>query len=90
MKTKILAYFQICISVPLNTLNFSNNDIENIIQNLDTNKAPGHDKIGIRKIKICGKSICKPLKVIFSQCIDTGSFLLEWKKSQCSLSSKER
>ena len=30
--------------------------------------------------KNCGKSICKPLQLIFSQCIDTGSFPLEWKK----------
>ena len=45
----------------LNTLKFSDNDIEKIIQNLDPNKAHGHDKISIRMIKICGKSICKPL-----------------------------
>ena len=32
-------------------------------------------------IKICAKSICKPLQLIFSQCSDTGSFPLEWKKA---------
>ena len=32
-------------------------------------------------IKICGKSICQPLQLIFNQCIDTGSFPLEWKKA---------
>ena len=32
-------------------------------------------------IKICGKSISKPLQLIFNQCIDTGSFSLEWKKA---------
>ena len=32
-------------------------------------------------IKICGKSVCKFLQLIFSQCIDTGSFPLEWKKA---------
>ena len=51
------------------------------MQNLDLNKAHGHDKISIRMIKICGKSICKPLQLIFSQCIDTVSFPLERKKS---------
>ena len=66
----------------LNTLNFSSNDIEKIIQNLDPNKAHDHDKISIRIIKICSKSICKPLQLIFSQCIDTGSFPLEWKKAK--------
>ena len=32
-------------------------------------------------IKICGKSVCKPLQLIFSQYIDTDSFPLEWKKA---------
>ena len=32
-------------------------------------------------IKICGKSICKPLQLIFNQRINTGSFPLEWKKA---------
>ena len=65
----------------LNTLSFSNNDIEKIIQNVDPNKAHGCNKINLRMIKICGKSICKPLQLIFSQCIDTSSFPLEWKKA---------
>ena len=60
-----------------------------MIQNLEPNKAHGHDKVSIYMIKICGKSICEALQLIFSQCIDTGSFQLEWKKSpvQCSPSS---
>ena len=65
----------------LNNLNISNNDIEKIIQNLDPNKAYGHDKISIRMMKICSKSICKPLQLIFSQCIDTDSFPLKCKKA---------
>ena len=32
-------------------------------------------------IKTCGKSTCKPLELIFSQSIGTGSFLLEWEKA---------
>ena len=74
---------------PLDTLNFSNNDIEKIIQNLDPNKAHGHDKISIPMIKICGKSICKPLNLIFNQCIDTGSFPLEWRKVNIVLIHKK-
>ena len=31
-------------------------------------------------ITICGKSICKPLQLIFIQCIDTATFPIEWKK----------
>ena len=65
----------------LNILNFSSNVIEKVIQNLDPNKAHGHDRISIRMIKTCGKSSCKPLQLIFSQCIDTGSFPSECKKA---------
>ena len=50
----------------LNTLNFSNNDNEKIIEYLDPSKAHGHDKISIPILQICGKSICKPLQLIFS------------------------
>ena len=73
----------------LNTLKFSDNDIEKIIQNLDPNKAHGHDKISISMIKICGKPICKPLQLILSQCIDTGSFPLESKEASVVLVHKK-
>ena len=72
----------------LDTLNFSNNDIEKTIQNLDPNKAHNHDKNSIWMIKIWGKSICKPLQLIFNQCIDTGSFALEWKKANIPIHKK--
>ena len=30
------------------------------MQNLDSNKAHGHDLISIRMLKICGKSVTEP------------------------------
>ena len=45
------------------TLNY--NDIATIVRNLDPNKAHGHDIVSIRMLKICGKLLCKPLKLIF-------------------------
>ena len=35
--------------------------------------------ISIRMLKICDKSICKPLKLIFQSCIKHGKFLNVWK-----------
>ena len=35
--------------------------------------------ISIRMLKICDKSICKPLKLIFQSCIKHGKFPNEWK-----------
>ena len=31
-------------------------------------------------LKICGKSICRPLELIFNECISNGVFSSEWKK----------
>ena len=65
----------------LSSVNFSQDDIAKIIQNLDPNKAHGHDNISIRMLKICGSSIYKPLEMIFKQCTETGVFPSEWKKA---------
>ena len=42
----------------------------------------GHDNVSIRMLKMCGFSICKPLEMIFKQCVETGVFPSpsEWKK----------
>ena len=32
-------------------------------------------------MKVCGPSIYKPLEIIFNQCLETGVFQSEWKKS---------
>ena len=55
-------------------------DVIQIIRQLDSNKAYGHDMIRIRTLKLCGDPICKPLELIFKTCLRNGRFLLEWKK----------
>ena len=37
--------------------------------------------LSIRILKLCGKSICKPLDLIFQSCIKHGEFSTEWKKA---------
>ena len=51
-----------------------------VIQKVDPNKAHVQGNISILMIKICGKSICIPLRKIFEECLRTGTFPLEWKK----------
>ena len=65
----------------LSYVSVSQDGIAKIIQNLDPTKAHGHDNISIRMLKICRSSICKPLEMIFKQCIETGFFPSEWKKA---------
>ena len=59
---------------------FVNNDILKIIQNHNPNKAYGHDKISIRMLKLCGDSLCRPLELLFNDCLANGIFPSDWKK----------
>ena len=65
----------------LSNIEFSEDEIFKMIGSLDSNKAHGHDKISIRMLKLCGRSICKPLKLIFENCLANGYFPEEWKKA---------
>ena len=64
----------------LSSVTFPKDDIEKLIQNLDPNKAHGHDQISIRMLKLCSNSICKPLEIIFNRCLETSTFPNDWKK----------
>ena len=63
--SKLPSYLYYKTDNRLSAVNFSIDDITKILQNLDPNKAHGHDKISIRMLQLCGNSICKPLKLIF-------------------------
>ena len=65
----------------ISTVTFTSDDIATLIENLDPNKAHGHDMISIYMLKLCGKPICKPLDIIFQSCIKHGKFPAKWKKT---------
>ena len=64
----------------LSTVKFVNTNILKIIQDLNPNKAHGHDKISIQMLKICGNSLCRPLELIFNDCLANGIFPSNCKK----------
>ena len=65
----------------ISAITFTCDDIATLIKNLDPNKAHGHDMISIRMLKLCDKSICKTLDLIFQSCIKQGKYPTEWKKA---------
>ena len=88
--SKLLWHLHYLTDNRLSSVSFSQDDIAKIIQNLDPNKAHGHDNISIRMLKICGSSIYKPLEMILKQCIETGFFPSEWKKANIVPIHKKR
>ena len=37
--------------------------------------------LSIQIIKLCGNSICKPISLVFNDCLNKGKFPSEWKKT---------
>ena len=65
----------------LMSLDFDEDELLLIIRALNINKAHGHDDISIRMIKICDKSLIKPLMLIFKKSIRSSYYPNIWKKS---------
>ena len=40
-------------------------------------------------IKICDTSVCRPLKLIFQSCLESGKFPIEWKKANVAAVHKK-
>ena len=68
-------------NVSLSSIQFKDQDILKITRFLNYNKAHGYDDISIRLLKICDSSIVQPLLIIFKNCLQTGTFPNNWKKS---------
>ena len=51
------------------------------MKNLNASKAHGWDKFSIGMIKLCGKTITIPLKLIFRSMLEEVVFQDDWKKS---------
>ena len=52
-----------------------------LIRLLDPNKVHGCDGISTRMLKLCTKSISKPLNILFNNCVINECFSNEWKKA---------
>ena len=66
-------------NLSLNKITFNEQSILNHIKKLNVSKAHGHDSISIRMIKMGGRSIARPLFIIFKNCIAKGYFPKKWK-----------
>ena len=65
----------------LGSLHFNEGKILKIIRTLNLNKARRHDDISIRMIKICDKSLLKPLIILFENSTESSYYPDIWKKS---------
>ena len=60
-------------------LNFSEENIASLLNNLDSNKSQGPDEIHGRILKNCSSSLNKPLSLLFRKSYETSKIPNEWK-----------
>ena len=65
----------------LSSFDIEDEDIYKIIKTLDSNKGHGHE-VSIKMLKLCDKSIVKPLSIIFKNCKLRNTFPNLWKKAK--------
>ena len=65
----------------LSSLDFNEDEALRIIRSLNIHKAHGHDDISIRMIKICDRSLLKPLTILFQNSINSSCYPIIWKRS---------
>ena len=65
----------------LSFLDLNEDKILKIIRALNIHKAHGHDDISIRMIKICVKSLLKPLTILFQNSTKSSCYPVIWKRS---------
>ena len=65
----------------LNYIDFNEDEILKINRALNIHKAHGHDDISIRMIKICDKSLLKPLMLLFENSTKSSCYPDIWKRS---------
>ena len=63
----------------LSHVSIRQDQIIDIINNTNTNKANGFDGISVSMLKCCASEIIVPLKIFFADCINTGMFPDTWK-----------
>ena len=78
------------IQARLQSFDLNEDEVLKIIRALNENKAHGHDGISIRMIKICDKSILKPLLILFQNSIKLSCYPDIWKKSNIIPAHKKK
>ena len=69
------------MSILIFFLDFNEEEILKIIRALNIHKAHGHDDISIRMIKMCDKSLLKPLILLFQNSAKLSYFPDIWERS---------
>jgi hypothetical protein len=66
---------------PFGALQFTSDEVESVLQDLDVNKGSGSDGIPPIMLKNCASAVAKPLSLLFNRSMETSVFPGRWKVS---------
>ena len=74
-----LPHFTLLTNKKLSNCHISETRIHEILSKLDINKSHGCDNISSRMLKLSAATVCKPLSIIYRNCLLKGVFPSVWK-----------
>ena len=72
------------------SLKINEDDILSFLKSVNSNHSHGWDKLSIKMIKMCDKTLVYPLKFIFKASFHQGVFPDCWKKANVVSTNKEK
>ena len=87
---KVLPPLQTRTTKCLDSVEITRRIVLNILQQLDTTKAPGPDRIHNIVLKKCAASLCNPLTLLFQRSMDEGFLPSEWKLAEVTAIYKHK
>ena len=90
LNDSVLPNFILRTNSRISSLEITHTEISELIAGLKTNKAHGPDDISVNMIKLCGDHLLVPLKIIFDNILETGTFPDQWKEANVTPVHKKK
>ena len=87
---KVMPPLQTQTTKCLDWIEITRSNVFNTLQQLDTTKAPGPDRIHNIVLKSCASSLCNPLTTLFQRSLSEGVLPSEWKLAEVTAIYKHK
>ena len=80
--TSLPTQLEVTVNQRLDSVEFSQSDVLQLLKKLDANKSPGPDGIHPRVLKECAAELAGPLHILFQTSLSEGSLPTAWKEAK--------
>ena len=80
--TSLPTQLEVTVNQKLDSVDFSQSEVLQLLKKLDANKSPGPDGIHPRVLKECASELAGPLHILFQTSLSEGSLPTAWKEAR--------